>query len=360
MATTPIQELSNQLDSFLAKKMLEEGLSEEEAKEMRKTEFVEVTVHGKNTEMLSVEGLERKFQADHGSKRIMVPSTDILQHQAKHGLPLDVTHQEASEDMAEQFKKLAEPMEKKLNGKKAEVGEELKSFNENRQSEAETTRKIIQIFETEVIPNLPKPVLTKMEKEITNALQETDFDVQRSRIYQNLWSIIHGSAEKQLLTKQKASKMKWGALRNRKGAVGENKVALAMNQVMEDYMGMSVSGMKTTTYLYDLLESLNIKLTHRTIRDPKTNKVKKQDEVEHDHLSTWVEENELVVNFVQVKTMEVKPWNPPDQKRVEEATFEHAKHGLLQMIKDVLTFKELFPDVMVNQMKKIRYLSIDL
>ena len=28
MATTPIQELSNQLDSFLAKKMLEEGLSE--------------------------------------------------------------------------------------------------------------------------------------------------------------------------------------------------------------------------------------------------------------------------------------------------------------------------------------------
>ena len=148
--------------------------------------------------------------------------------------------------------------------------------------------------------------------------------------------------------------MKWGALRNRKGAVGENKVALAMNQVMEDYMGMSVSGMKTHTYLYDLVDRLNIKLTHRTIRDPQTNKVKKQDEVEHDHLSTWVEENELVVNFVQVKTMEIKPWNPPDQKRVEEATFEHAKHGLLQMTKDVLTFKELFPDVTVDQMKKIR------
>ena len=163
MATTPIQELSNQVDSFLAKKMLEEGLSEEDAKEMRKKEFVEVTVHSKTTEMISVESLERKFQADHGSKRIVVPSTDILQHQAKHGLPLDVTHQEASEDMAEQFKKLAEPMETKLNGKKAEVDEELKSFNENRQSEAETTRKIIQIFETEVIPNLPKPVLANME-----------------------------------------------------------------------------------------------------------------------------------------------------------------------------------------------------
>ena len=56
-----IQELSNQLDSFLAKKMLEEALTDEQAKEMRKKEFVEVTVHGKNKEMLSVEGLERKF-----------------------------------------------------------------------------------------------------------------------------------------------------------------------------------------------------------------------------------------------------------------------------------------------------------
>ena len=355
MATTPIQELSNQVDSFLAKKMLEEVLSEEDAKEMRKKEFVEVTVHGKNTEMLSVEGLERKFQADHGSKRIVVPSTDILQHQAKHGLPLDVTHEEASEDMAEQFKKLTEPVETELDGKKTEVEGELKSFNENKQSAAETTRKVIKIIEAVVIPNPPNHALTKkMEREITNALQETDFDVQRSRIYQDLRNIIHGSAEIQLLTKQKKPKAKWGAMRNRKGAVGENKVALAMNQVMEDYLGMSVSGMKTHTYLYDLVDRLNIKLTHRTIRDPQTNKVKKQDEVEHDHLSTWVEENELVVNFVQVKTMEIKPWNPPDQKRVEEATFEHAKHGLLQMNKDVLTFKELFPDITVDQMKKIR------
>ena len=351
-----IQELSNQLDSFLAKKMLEEALTDEQAKEMRKKEFVEVTVHGKNKEMLSVEGLERKFQAEHGSKRIVVPSTDILRHQARHGLPLDITHQEASEDMAEQFKKLAEPMESMLNGKKTEVDEELKGFNENKQSAIVTTRKIIQIFETEVIFNLPIPVLTKkMEREIMEALQETDLDFQRSRIYQSLSNIIHGSAEKQLLTKQKTTKAKWGAMGNRKGAVGENKVALAMNQVMEDYMGMSVSGMKTHTYLYDLVDRLNIKLTHRTIRDPQTNKVKKQGEVEHDHLSTWVEENQLVVNFVQVKTMEVKLWNPPDQKRVEEATFEHAKHGLLQMNKDVLTFKELFPDVTVDQMKKIKY-----
>ena len=341
------------MDSFLAKRTLEDTLTEEEAKEMRKKEFVEVTVHGKTTEMISLESLEKKFQAEHGSRRIVVPSTDILRHQAKHGLPLDVTHQEAIEDMAKKFKELIEPLETKLDKEKEKVDKELKSCNENRQSESETTRRVIKIIEAEVIPNPPNPVLTRMKREIAVALKETDLAVQRSRIYQNLRDIIHESAQKQLLTERK-----WGAMRNRKGAVGENKVALAMNQVMEDYMGMSVSGMKTHTYLYDLVDRLNIKLTHRTIRDPQTNKVKKQGEVEHDHLSTWVEENELVVNFVQVKTMEIKPWNPPDQKRVEEATFEHAKHGLLQMIKDVLTFKELFPDVMVNQMKKIRYLSI--
>ena len=110
-ATTPIQELSAQLDSFLAKRMLEDPLTEEEAKVVRKKEFVEVTVHGQTTEMLSIEGLEKMFQAEHGSRRIVVPSTDILRHQAKHCFPLDVTHEEAMEEMREEFKKLTNPIQ---------------------------------------------------------------------------------------------------------------------------------------------------------------------------------------------------------------------------------------------------------
>ena len=100
-----------------------------------------------------------------------------------------------------------------------------------------------------------------------------------------------------------------------------------------------------------LLKKLNIHLTLAAEKDPKSGVMK---EVEHDHISTWVEEDELVVNLVQVKTMEVKPWNPPDQKRVGEAAFEHAKHGLLQILKDAITFKELLPDILENQMRKIR------
>ena len=131
-------------------------------------------------------------------------------------------------------------------------------------------------------------------------------------------------------------------------------MALAINQVMEEFGGMSVVGMKTHSYLYDFLEKLNIKLTYSVSKNAKTKKIEKLDEVEHDHISTWVEEDELVVNLVQVKTMEVKPWNPPDQKRVGEAAFEHAKHGLLQILKDAITFKELLPDILENQMRKIR------
>ena len=344
------------MDSFLAKRMLEDTLTEEEAKEMRKKEFVEVTVHGQTTEMLSIEGLERKFQAEHGRRRMVVPSTDILRHQARQGFPLDVTHEEAMEDMKEEFKKLTEPMETKLQAKEAEVNQELKDFHEKRQTATETTSKIIKLVEAIVIPNPPNPALTRrMEREITEALQETDPSAQRSRISQDLRNIIHGGAEIQILTKQKATKAKWGAMGNRKGDVGENKVALALNQVMEEFSGMSVMGMKTSSYLNDFLDKLNIKLTYKTVKDPKTNKVVELGEVEHDHISTWVEEDELVVNLVQVKTMEVKPWNPPDQKKKGEAAFEHAKHGLLQILKDALTFKELLPDIQEGQMRKIRY-----
>ena len=74
----------------------------------------------------------------------------------------------------------------------------------------------------------------------------------------------------------------------------------------------------------------------------------------NDHISTWLEEDALVVNLVQCKTMEVKPWAPPDQARRGEAALEHAKHGLLQILKDTLTFKELLPDVLMTNMKKIR------
>ena len=52
-------------------------MKEEEAEALRSNECIEVTVHGQTTDKFSIKKLEEKFQAEHGSKRIVVPSTDI-------------------------------------------------------------------------------------------------------------------------------------------------------------------------------------------------------------------------------------------------------------------------------------------
>ena len=115
-ATKGIQELANQVDSFLHKiipededsvfqevkiKMLQDTMTAEETKVLRTTECVEVTVHGKTTESLSIEGLEKKFEKESGQIRTTIPSVDILHHQA--GLPLHVTQEEALAEFADQF-----------------------------------------------------------------------------------------------------------------------------------------------------------------------------------------------------------------------------------------------------------------
>ena len=259
-------------------------------------------------------------------------------------------------ELTEEFTRLIRPWENKLQSKEADLEKHLKEFEENRQSESETIQRIIKDVETLLGPSPANTSLTRrMEREIGTALSETDSKTQKSRIIQDLKNIIHGGAELQLIAKQKATKVIWGAMRNRKGEVGENKVALALNQLMEDFSGMSVMGMKTHTYLYDFLDKLDIELTHRMTKDHITKKVKELGEVEHDHISTWMEENELVVNLVQCKTMEVKPWNPPNKTRIGQMAFEHGKHGLLQLNKDFLTFKELLPDILEDQMRKIRW-----
>ena len=69
------------------------------------------------------------------------------------------------------------------------------------------------------------------------------------------------------------AKAKWGAMINRRGQLGENITAAAVNQVLEAYQGMSVMGMRTHTYLSDLLEKLNINLTFRNENNPTTGRV---------------------------------------------------------------------------------------
>ena len=105
-STDPLDDICLQVESFLSQGLLVDTMDEEEAEALRSNECIEVTVHGQTTDKFSIKKLEEKFQAEHGSKRIVVPSTDILHHKARSGFPLDVTHQEAMEDLMEEFSRI--------------------------------------------------------------------------------------------------------------------------------------------------------------------------------------------------------------------------------------------------------------
>ena len=136
-----------------------------------------------------------------------------------------------------------------------------------------------------------------------------------------------------------------------RGQIGENMVMAAMNQVLEGFLGMSVMGMKTHTYLYDFLDRLNIELTHRNTMDHETGRLQ---HVGHDHISTWLEEDTLVVNFVAPKIIEMKPWSPDDQVTRGKNAGEKAKQAIQQLNIDFHTFIEVFPDISQARMNKIR------
>ena len=84
----------------------------------------------------------------------------------------------------------------------------------------------------------------------------------------------------------------------------------------------------------------------------------KTNEVEHDNISTWLEQDMLVINMIEVKTTEVKPWaSTPDPGRRAQAAVKHATDGFQQLVKDFKTFKELFPDISGPGWNKIRYVA---
>ena len=75
-----------------------------------------------------------------------------------------------------------------------------------------------------------------------------------------------------------------------------------MNQTLDNFMGMSIIGLKTFKHLWELLDKLNIDLTHKNTKNPITGKTQK---VELDDVSTWLEEGTLVMT-VESKTSELK------------------------------------------------------
>ena len=200
------------------------------------------------------------------------------------------------------------------------------------------------------LPNVT--VKRKMRREIEVALSAAKKDEKKTKISEVIIDIFSDGIDLDLISENSA---KWGALNNRRGQIGENKTMAALAQVLENFGGISVMGMKTHTYLNDFLEKINIKLTYRNEYDPVTKKVKKTNEVEHDNISTWIEEDTLVVSMIESKTMEIKPSKRKHASKTKAAV-KHAKDALKQVLKDMKTFKEIFPDIPELLMRKIRYI----
>ena len=126
-----------------------------------------------------------------------------------------------------------------------------------------------------------------------------------------------------------------------------------MAYVLNHFLGIGITGMKTHTFLAKFLQSLNIQLTYRNEYNPVTKKMTKANEVEHDNVSTWIEEDSFVLAVVQSKTMEIKP-SKSNLANETQAAVKHAIMALNQVLKDFKTFKEMFPDITNSQLNKIK------
>ena len=242
-----VESLIVQIDSFLKNKITKNPRSEGNIETFRQTNAIEVTIHGNTTDKVNICWLEERFRSE-GDHRRVVPSHDILQYHAK--FPLHETSEGFLEELHKKF-------EKRMDLAETTIFEKLPLINEQVSSN-ETNKVIAQnIMKMFHMPN--ESVKKQLIREIETALDNHDEEVKRTEIIQALKVTMAQGIEINLKSENKA---KWGALNNRRGQIGENRTAAAMANVLESFMGISVMGMKTHTFLAKFLESLDIQLTY--------------------------------------------------------------------------------------------------
>ena len=109
-------------------------MTEEEIGLMKEQECIEVTVHGRTTEMVSIKKLEERFKDDYGSDRVTVPNNDILQHQWKAGFPLHITSVDVMEEMKKLHREACKLWEEKIQLEDDKLTDDLKALEETRQT----------------------------------------------------------------------------------------------------------------------------------------------------------------------------------------------------------------------------------
>jgi hypothetical protein len=349
-----IKEVQLKIDSYLAKQMMHNSKTKQQIEALRAKECAEVTIQGDIIKKMTVEDLESRFQQQQeepgASTMLTIPSTDILQWKAS--FPLQETSEQVLAELHTKYKEIFKQGEDKIKQEEARIDDELQLIG-NGQDVKQTASNIANMIEDAVIDASAapdSPVRKKLRREIEKALEGID---RKTKLLKVLRNILHEGTD---ILVRNLNKTKWGMMVNRRGQVGENKTVAAINQAVEGFVGISVMGMKTHSYLHDFLNKLGIKMTYMNTLDPVTGRVKKTNEVEHDFIMTYLEDNHLTVTMVESKTREYKPWALSDQAENTKAAVEHAKKALQQLLKDFITFKEIFPDLTKTMLTKIRYL----
>ena len=356
---TGVQQQVARIDKFLTKEMMINKKTKEEIQALRSNQCIEVAIQGTNTELFSIEGLEAHWlqKQNNTRERVCVPSTDILEWKAK--CPLSQTTADIAASMKNQYMSLFDDGLKKLIENESLIDQELKNFNDHKDAKG-SANKITEIVSHAVIlatenKNKKKKdaqnensVTKKLKREIEAVLLDMSSNEHEAELFKVFKNILHEGINNKLKQQKE-----WGLFINRRGQIGENKTMAAMNNAVKYFGGFSVLGMKTYSYLQQFLESLNINLTYRNTMNDAGNVL--FHEVEHDGVLTWMEEEELVLNMIQSKTNQLQYLDVASQEERRQAAVKHGVEALKQVAKDFLTFKEIFLDISINLMKKIRY-----
>merc|ERR1711892_631126 len=102
-----VEQQEGKINNFLAKQMLKNSKTDDEIQALRTTACVQVNIQGQHTELLSIEGLENRFNEQQDlltRPRVCVPSTDILEWKTK--FPLIETCPETQDDMLKQYSEI--------------------------------------------------------------------------------------------------------------------------------------------------------------------------------------------------------------------------------------------------------------
>lgn len=338
-----LQKLESELDFVIENDMFVNGKSAGEITEMRETKKIDVLIEGGTIEKISLETFEIKFEAENGGRRILFPST-LLNQQVKPDLKGSMLLEgltKSSRDIVNQIVR-----ERLLRGE-TKIEEELEKLENQSQSVDATVANLVAHFDN--IVDSPNPDAGK-KRDIGEAIigggNKTGKKIKLSTI---LASTISGSVESELLVRNGKAAASWEIVNNRRGKIGENMVSMAVNLLMDQFLGMTVVGLKShSDLLAELLNGLNLEMGGENSADSQTGKK------EQGLIFTWLEEDALVINMVRTTMLEEKPWRLENQEKKQQAAAEEIQGCLNQLLRDLKTFKELFPDITDIDMKNIR------